>query len=63
MALKQREMNKKALEFAAATIRDSEFDAIFGDVQYEDQRDEKVLDKAREYAVRRIKGLIKPRKS
>lgn len=59
MALKQRAMNKKALEMAAASVKDADFVELFGDDGYADnEKDEEVLEKAQAHAVRRILSLI-----
>jgi hypothetical protein len=63
MALKQREMNKQALEAATSFIRDADFTQIFDDAGDGSEHDDEVLEKAQAYAVRRIEGLLKTRKS
>lgn len=60
MALKQRETNRKALEMAAAMVRDADFVSLFGDDMGDgDEHDDEVMAKAQEYAARRIEGLIR----
>ena len=59
MALKQREMNRRALEAAVSFIRDADFTQIFDDAGDGSERDDEVLDKAQAYAVRRIMSLQK----
>lgn len=61
MALKQREMNRQALEAAASFIRASDFTQIFDDAGDGSERDDEVLEKAQAYAVRRVESLLKTR--
>lgn len=58
MALKQREANRKALEMAAAMVRDADLDALFDDLGDGSEKDDEVLAKAQGNAVRRIEGLL-----
>lgn len=59
MALKQREANRKALEMAAAMVRDADFCSLFDDLGDGSERDEEVPAKAQANAVRRISALIR----
>ena len=47
MALKQREANRKALEMAAAMVRDADFDSLFDDTGDGSEHDEEVMARAR----------------
>jgi hypothetical protein len=58
VALKQRDANREALEMAAAMVRDADFEALFADLGDGSEEDDKVLDKAQKYAVRRIEALV-----
>jgi hypothetical protein len=57
--LGQREANKQAIRYAAAMVSPGlgDFDQVFGDLYYDDD-DQEVLDKAQQYAERRILALI-----
>jgi hypothetical protein len=58
MRLKQRDMNRKALQMAAAMVENADFASLFGDDAFpDDERDEDVLAKAQAAAVRRIRAL------
>ena len=59
MALKQREAKRKALEMAAAMVRDADFDSLFDDTGDGSEHDEEVMAKAQANAVRRITALIR----
>lgn len=59
MALKQREANRKALEMAAAMVRDADFTSLFDDLGDGSERDDEVLAKAQANAVRRIEAMIR----
>ena len=60
MTLKQRDMNRRALEMGAAMVRDSDLEQLFGWAHIGDGiHNEKGMEKARAYAVRRIIGLIR----
>jgi hypothetical protein len=56
--MKQREANRRALEMAAAMVRDADLESLFGQ-EYEPVKDDDVCSKAQVYAVRRIEGLLK----
>ncbi len=59
MALKQREANRKALEMAAAMVRDADLQSLFDDLGDDSEKDIETLEKAKNYAVRRIENLMK----
>ena len=59
MKIKQREANRKALEMAAAMVRDADLDNLFGEDSYDcTDAEEAILSKAQDYAVRRIEALL-----
>lgn len=43
---------------AAAMVRDADFESLFADLGDGSEEDDKVLDKAQKYAVRRIEALV-----
>lgn len=59
MALKQRAVNREALLMAAAMVRDADFTQLFDDLGDGSERDDEVLHRAQQYAVRRIERLVK----
>ena len=57
--LSQRDMNRRALEFAIGQLHDGDASFIFGDdVGDGSARDEEVLEKAKANAIRRIRSLL-----
>lgn len=61
MALKQREANRQALEMAAALVENADLLSLFDDQGDGGEKDDNVLHKAQQYAVRRIRGLLRQR--
>lgn len=59
MTLKQRELNKQAIEFAASLIRDADFDELFPDTEDAGDEDYLKMERAQINAVKRILSLIK----
>lgn len=58
MALKQREANRQAILMAAAMVRDADLTELFDDLGDQSEKDDEILTKAQDTAVRRILALL-----